>query len=69
MQVLEMGWRPELPEHLPEDYKSFVRQCWEEDREKVGVLLAAAAVSCVSLSCSQVIGAYEPCDDLPCTSA
>ena len=51
MQVLEMGWRPELPEHLPEDYKSFVRQCWEEDRKKVGVVLAAAAASCLDLSC------------------
>lgn len=35
LQVLELGWRPEIPEHLPEGYKSFVRQCWEEDREKV----------------------------------
>ena len=33
--MLELGWRPEIPEHLPEDYKSFVRQCWEEDRKKV----------------------------------
>ena len=47
VQVLEMGWRPELPEHLPEGYKSFVRQCWEEDREKVGAL-AAAPASCSS---------------------
>ena len=35
LQVLELGWRPEIPDHLPEAYKSFVRQCWEEDREKV----------------------------------
>ena len=45
VQVLELGWRPELPEHLPEGYKAFVRQCWEEDREKVGVLLTAVLAS------------------------
>ena len=60
MQVLELGWRPEIPEHLPEGYKSFVRQCWEEDREKVGVLLAASLASCVNLQlCSQIVGAYQ----------
>ena len=53
MQVLEMRWRPELPEHLPEGYKSFVRQCWEEDREKVGAL-AAAPAGCPS-GCPQVV--------------
>ena len=47
VQVLELGWRPEIPEHLPEGYKSFVRQCWEEDREKVGVVLAAGCCSCL----------------------
>ena len=36
-QVLELGWRPEIPDHLPEGYKSFVRQCWEEDRKKVSL--------------------------------
>ena len=59
--MLELGWRPEIPEHLPEGYKSFVRQCWEEDREKVGVLLAASLASCVKFQlCLHIVIAYEP---------
>ena len=40
--MLELGWRPEIPDHLPEAYKSFVRQCWEEDREKVSASRAGS---------------------------
>ena len=69
MQVLELGWRPEIPEHLPEGYKSFVRQCWEEDREKVGVLLAAILLSCLNFQlCSQIAGAFQLRNDAPYAS-
>ena len=57
--MLELGWRPEIPEHLPEGYKSFVRQCWEEDREKVGVLLAASLAGSLKIQLRlKIAGAY-----------